>query len=29
MDILAALKGKVLIEWKSTKVKEFGGDNAA
>ncbi|MEA5605236.1 hypothetical protein ACWATR_37975 [Nostoc sp. UIC 10890] len=29
MDILAALDGKVLIEWKSTKVKEFGGDNAA
>lgn len=29
MDIVAALDGKVLIEWKSTKVKEFGGDNAA
>jgi len=28
MDIVAALDGKVLIEWKSTKVKEFGGDNA-
>jgi hypothetical protein len=29
MDLVAALDGKVLIEWKSTKVKEFGGDNAA
>jgi DNA-binding phage protein len=29
MDIVAALDGKVLIEWKSTKIKEFGGDNAA
>lgn len=24
MDIVAALDGKVLIEWKSTKIKEFG-----
>ncbi|MFK0735175.1 MAG: hypothetical protein ACFKPT_02435 [Gloeotrichia echinulata GP01] len=29
MDLVAALDGKVLIEWKSTKVKEFGGDNVA
>jgi DNA-binding phage protein len=29
MDIIAALDGKVLIEWKSTKIKEFGGDSAA
>jgi DNA-binding phage protein len=24
MDIVAALDGKILIEWKSTKIKEFG-----
>ncbi len=29
MDIVSALDGKVLIEWKSTKVKEFGNDSAA
>ncbi len=29
MDIVSALDGKILIEWKSTKVKEFGNDSAA